>query len=68
MAAVDAEIEAAEIDLRRFEGLLQANAGSVKQRDDAKARVDVARERRRSLIERIERRSRCFDPDPGVMS
>jgi HlyD family secretion protein len=54
VATVDAEIEAAEIDLRRFEGLLQANAGSVKQRDDAKARVDVARERRRSLLERIE--------------
>ncbi|MGZ7274559.1 hypothetical protein ACXWPL_10005, partial [Streptococcus pyogenes] len=33
---------------------LAANAGSVKQRDDAKARVDVARERRRSLLERIE--------------
>ena len=54
VATVDAEIEAAEVDLRRFEGLLQANAGSVKQRDDAKARLDVARERRRSLLERIE--------------
>jgi HlyD family secretion protein len=54
VAAADAEIEAADVELRRFEGLLQANAGSVKQRDDAKARMDLARERRRSLLERIE--------------
>ena len=37
--------KAAETDLDRFEALLSANAGSQKQRDDAKARVDVARER-----------------------
>lgn len=54
VATTDAEIAAAEIDLHRFEGLLQAEAGSVKQRDDAKARVDIARERRRSLLERVE--------------
>jgi len=54
VATTDAEIAAAEVDLRRFEGLLQAEAGSVKQRDDAKARVDIARERRRSLLERVE--------------
>ena len=54
VAQIDAEIAAAEIDLRRFESLLQANAGSVKQRDDAKARLDIARERRRSVVERIE--------------
>jgi len=53
-STLDAEIAAGEIDLRRFEGLLQAEAGSVKQRDDAKARVDIARERRRSLLERVE--------------
>lgn len=53
-STLDAEIAAGEIDLRRFEGLLQAEAGSVKQRDDARARVDIARERRRSLLERVE--------------
>jgi HlyD family secretion protein len=36
----------------RFETMLKANAGSVKQRDDAKARVDVARERQRAARER----------------
>jgi HlyD family secretion protein len=50
---IDAEIRAAELDLARFEGLLTANAGSRKQRDDAKARVDVARERQRSAQERV---------------
>lgn len=53
-STLDAEIAAGEVDLRRFEGLLQAEAGSVKQRDDARARVDIARERRRSLLERVE--------------
>jgi HlyD family secretion protein len=54
VAAIEAEHLAAEIDLDRFEGLLRANAGSVKQRDDAKARVDLARERRRSAEARVE--------------
>jgi multidrug resistance efflux pump len=33
-----AELDAATADLERFEGLLRANAGSVKQRDDARTR------------------------------
>jgi HlyD family secretion protein len=49
---VEAELKSAQLDLDRFETLLQANAGSVKQRDDAKARVDVARERQRAARER----------------
>ena len=52
-SAIDAEIRAAQIDLDRFEALLAANAGARKQRDDAQARVDVARERRRAAEERI---------------
>ena len=44
---------AAETDLQRFEALLQANAGSQKQRDDARARVDVAREREGGARDRI---------------
>jgi HlyD family secretion protein len=53
VAAAEAELTAAQTDLGRFESLLEANAGSVKQRDDAGARVDVARERVRAGQERI---------------
>ncbi len=42
--AARAELTAAEADLQRFESLLEANAGSRKQRDDARMRRDVARE------------------------
>ena len=53
VAAAEAELMAAQTDLVRFESLLEANAGSVKQRDDAGARVDVARERVRAGQQRI---------------
>ena len=52
-AAAEAERRAAETDLQRFEALLQANAGSQKQRDDASARVNVARERERAAGDRV---------------
>jgi HlyD family secretion protein len=51
--AIQADLKAAQVDLDRFEALLTANAGSQKQRDDAKARVDVTRERLRSAEERV---------------
>jgi HlyD family secretion protein len=41
-AAAEAELKAASDDLRRFEALLEASAGSRKQRDDAATRVSVA--------------------------
>ena len=47
------ELRAAETDFQRFEALLQANAGSRKQRDDARARVDVAREREGGARDRV---------------
>jgi HlyD family secretion protein len=53
VTVVDAELRNAELDLQRFESLLAANAGSRKQRDDAAARVDVARERRHAGQERV---------------
>ena len=53
IAAIDVEIRSAQLDLDRFEALLSANAGSQKQRDDAKARVDLARERKRAAEERV---------------
>ena len=53
IAAIDVEIRSAQLDLDRFEALLAANAGSQKQRDDAKARVDLARERKRAAEERV---------------
>ena len=53
IAAIDVEIKSAQTDLDRFEALLSANAGSQKQRDDARARVDLARERKRAAEERV---------------
>ncbi|HEY5619280.1 MAG TPA: HlyD family efflux transporter periplasmic adaptor subunit [Vicinamibacterales bacterium] len=53
VAAAAAELRAAEIDFERFEALLKVNAGSQKQRDDAKAMVDVSRERERNARERV---------------
>ena len=52
VSTIEAEVQAANLDLQRFEQLLKANAGSRKQRDDAKARVDVALERQRAARER----------------
>jgi HlyD family secretion protein len=40
--AAQAQLDAASADVTRFENLLRANAGSVKQRDDAVTRRDVA--------------------------
>ena len=53
VAGVEAELRAAEVDLERFEALLGANAGSQKQRDDARARVEVARARERGARDRV---------------
>ena len=53
VTTIEAEVNAAQLDLDRFEALLQANAGSRKQRDDAKARVDVAKERQRASEQRV---------------
>ena len=44
-AAADAELAAAQADVDRYERLLSSNSGTRKQRDDAVARRDVARER-----------------------
>lgn len=53
VAAIQTELRAADVDLRRFEALLSANAGSQKQRDDARARVELARERERGARDRV---------------
>jgi HlyD family secretion protein len=42
VAAARAQLDSATADVTRFENLLAANAGSVKQRDDAVTRRDVA--------------------------
>jgi HlyD family secretion protein len=52
-AGAASELKAAELDLERFESLLEADAGSRKQRDDALARVELARERVRAAQARI---------------
>ena len=52
--AAQADADAAAADLQRFEDLLRANAGSVKQRDDAATRRDVASARVRGAQERAQ--------------
>jgi membrane fusion protein YbhG len=44
-AAAAADLHAADTDLQRFEKLLTSRSGSEKQRDDARTRRDVGRER-----------------------
>lgn len=48
-----AELAAAAADLQRFDALLEAHAGSRKQRDDAATRRDVARERLQAAESRV---------------
>jgi HlyD family secretion protein len=54
IAAAEAEREAAGDDLKRFEALLAAKAGSRKQRDDAATRVRVATARVEAARERTQ--------------
>ena len=54
IAAAQAELESADADLKRFEALLQANAGSRKQRDDAATRKQVAASRVAAARERAK--------------
>jgi HlyD family secretion protein len=50
--AAQAELDAASADLERFENLLRASAGSVKQRDDAATRKEMAAARLRGAQDR----------------
>jgi HlyD family secretion protein len=52
--AAQAELESATADVQRFENLLRANAGSVKQRDDAVTRRDVAAARASAAQDRAQ--------------
>jgi HlyD family secretion protein len=52
-AAADADLVSAQVDVDRFESLLASNAGSRKQRDDAVARRNVARERVQAAKDRV---------------
>jgi len=52
--AAAAELESANADVERFENLLRANAGSVKQRDDAVTRRDVAAAHQRAAQDRAQ--------------
>ncbi len=52
--AAQAELDSANADVERFETLLKANAGSVKQRDDAVTRRDVAAARVRAADDRAQ--------------
>jgi HlyD family secretion protein len=52
--AAQAELDSANADVERFENLLRANAGSVKQRDDAVTRRDVAAAHVRAAQDRAQ--------------
>jgi HlyD family secretion protein len=52
-AAAATDLAAAELDAQRFESLLASDSGSRKQRDDAVARRDVAKDRVRAAKERV---------------
>jgi HlyD family secretion protein len=52
--AAQADADAAAADLQRFDDLLRANAGSVKQRDDAATRREVAVARVRGAQDRAQ--------------
>lgn len=52
-AAAASDLAAAETDVERFEKLLASNSGSRKQRDDAVARRNVARDRLQAARERV---------------
>ena len=52
--AAQAELDSANADVERFENLLRANAGSVKQRDDAVTRRDIAAARLRAAQDRAQ--------------
>lgn len=54
VSGAQSELDAAAADFERFEGLLRANAGSVKQRDDAATRRDVAAARLRGTQQRAQ--------------
>jgi HlyD family secretion protein len=49
-----AERAGAEVDVDRFERLLASSSGTRKQRDDAVARLNVAKERERAAAERMK--------------
>lgn len=53
VAALDADLASAQTDVDRFEALLASNSGSRKQRDDAAARRNVARERVQAARDRV---------------
>jgi HlyD family secretion protein len=53
VAVAAAERAAAEVDVDRFERLLASNSGTRKQRDDAVARLNIARQRERAAEERV---------------
>jgi HlyD family secretion protein len=52
-SAADADLAAAQTDVDRFQQLLDANSGSRKQRDDAVARRNVARDRAGAAHQRV---------------
>lgn len=61
VAAASSDLAAAEIDVERFESLLASNSGSRKQRDDAVARRNVARDRVQAGRARVKAAQEALD-------
>jgi HlyD family secretion protein len=59
--AAEAEVSSARADEARFEQLLASKAGSVKQRDDAVARRELAEARLRAATDRVSAASATVD-------
>jgi HlyD family secretion protein len=59
--AAEAEVNAAKTDEARFDQLLRARAGTVKQRDDAKARRELAEARLKAAGDRANAASAGLD-------
>ena len=53
-SAAGTDLAAADVDVDRFESLVASNSGSRKQRDDAVARRNMARERVQAARQRVE--------------
>lgn len=59
--AAEAEVNAAKTDEARFEQLLRARAGTAKQRDDARARRELAEARLKAAADRASAATAALD-------
>ncbi len=63
LAQAKTDLEAATRDLDRFQGLLDAGSGTVKARDDARTRRDVAEQQVKAVGEQVRKLEAGFRPE-----